>query len=163
MRPMTARDLYLLGRRLAKLAEEAMRGRDAPPVPTGLRLIVMDVSEHPDSSIGEIAARTGLPQSHVSHSVARLRARGALETAGDPRDGRRTLVRMGGRTAARAARLGSVPVDGALGAAAGIIDPRELAGLVATLESLAARLLDAHDEDGARSARPPQADPVSER
>jgi DNA-binding IclR family transcriptional regulator len=41
-------------------------------------MVLIDVSEHADSSIGEIAARTGFPQSHVSASVARLRELGTL-------------------------------------------------------------------------------------
>ena len=145
---MKALDLYLLGRRLTKLGEQAMGGHEARRAPTGLRLIVIDVSEHPDSSIGEIAGRTGLPQSHVSQSVTRLRARGALETTSDPRDGRRTLVRLGPGIADRAARLGSVPVDATLGEAMDVTDPNVLADLVAGLESVLAHL---------RETRPPPA------
>ena len=104
---------------------------------------MIDVGEHPDSSIGEISARTGLPQSHVSQSVARLRARGALETTSDPRDGRRTLVRMAPEIADRAARVGSVEVDAALGDAMDISDPDALAEIVAALQSVLARLRDA--------------------
>jgi DNA-binding MarR family transcriptional regulator len=140
---MNARDLYLLGRRLMKLGEEAMRGSEGREVPTGLRLIVIDVAEHPGSSIGEIAARTGLPQSHVSASVARLRARGALETEGDPLDGRRKLVRLAPRIPERAARRGSVSVDEALGEAMGVTDPRARSELVAALERVLAHLRDA--------------------
>jgi len=108
---VNALDLYLLGRSLMKLGEEAMRGDNAPAVPTGIRLILIDLVEHPGSSIGEITARTGLPQSHVSQSVARLRARGAVATASDPHDGRKTLVRLSADLPARAARLGSAPVE----------------------------------------------------
>jgi DNA-binding MarR family transcriptional regulator len=137
---VTAQDLYMLGRRLTKLGEGAMRGSDAPDVPPGLRLIVADLAEHPDTPIGAIAARTGLPQSHVSQSVARLSARGAVETARDPRDGRRTLVRLSEAVPRRAARRGSASVDAALGEAAGVTDPAALAELIAGLEDLQARL-----------------------
>jgi DNA-binding transcriptional ArsR family regulator len=114
---MNALDLYLLGRRLTKVGEEAMRGADAPHVPTGLRLIVTDVAEHPGSPIGEIATRTGLPQSYVSQSVARLKDRGAIETANDPNDGRRTLVRLTRSIPAKAARRARGDRRGARGAA----------------------------------------------
>ena len=134
---MNALDLHFLGRRLMKIGEAAMRGGDAPAVPSGLRLIVTDIAEEPGSSIGEIASRTGLPQSYVSTSVARLRDRGAVETAGDPRDGRRTLVRLSASTPARAARRGAAPVDALLTAEAGLDDPSEV---VAALESLLAGL-----------------------
>jgi len=134
---MNALDLYLLGRRLMKLGEGAMRPPGAPPVPTGVRLIVTDIAEHPGSPIGEIARRTGLPQSHVSHSVARLRERGAVETEGDPKDGRRTLVRLSPTVSARAARHGAARIDGQLAEAAGLGDPSEV---VATLEALLAGL-----------------------
>ncbi len=129
-----------------KIGEESMRGPDAPPVPTGLRLIVIDLSEHPDSSIGEIAARTGLPQSHVSQSVARLQARGAVETASDPRDGRRTLVRLSPGVPARASRLGSVSVDHVLSEAMGITDSRG-AELVDALKSVLAHLRESDGEE----------------
>jgi DNA-binding transcriptional ArsR family regulator len=145
---VNALDLYLLGRRLMKLSEEEMRGPDAPPVPTGLRLIVTDVAEHPGSSIGEITARTGLPQSHVSQSVARLRDRGALETTRDPADGRRTLVRLGARIPESAARRGSAPVDGALGEAMGLTDPRAVGELVTSLESVLEHLRAGREHGG---------------
>jgi MarR family len=134
---VNALDLYLLGRRLMKIGEGAMRGSDAPAVPSGLRLIVTDIAESPGSSIGEIAARTGLPQSYVSTSVARLRGRGAVRTTGDPNDGRRTLVEFSQSIPARAARRGSVPVDGALAEEAGLDDP---AAAIAMLETLLAGL-----------------------
>jgi DNA-binding MarR family transcriptional regulator len=139
-RAMNALDLYLLGRRLMKLGEETMRGPGAPPVPTALRLIVGDLAENPESSIGEITERTGLPQSQVSQSVARLRQRGAVETASDPRDGRRTLVRLSPAVPERAARVGSREADEALGAAMGLTDPQEIAATVAALEEMLRRL-----------------------
>ncbi|HSD02939.1 MAG TPA: MarR family winged helix-turn-helix transcriptional regulator [Gaiellales bacterium] len=134
---MNALDLHLLGRRLMKIGETAMRGPDAPAVPSGLRLIVTDIAEHPGSPIGAIASRTGLPQSYVSTSVARLRDRGAVETAGDPTDGRRTLVRLTESIPARAARRGAASVDAALAKEAGLDDPAEV---IAALESLLAGL-----------------------
>jgi DNA-binding MarR family transcriptional regulator len=134
---VNALDLHLLGRRLMKIGEIGMRGGDAPAVPSGLRLIVTDIGEHPRSSIGEIAARTGLPQSYVSTSVSRLRDRGAVKTAGDPRDGRRTLVELSAAVPARAARRGAVPIDATLAEAAELDDP---AAVVATLETLLAGL-----------------------
>jgi len=134
---VTALDLYLLGRRLMKIGEGAMRPPGAPPVPTGVRLIVTDIAEHPGSPIGEIARRTGLPQSHVSQSVARLRERGALQTEGDPDDGRRTLVRLSPSVSARAARHGAAQIDPLLAEAAGLGDPAEI---VASLEALLAGL-----------------------
>jgi DNA-binding MarR family transcriptional regulator len=134
---VNALDCYLLGRRLMKIGETGMRGPDAPAVPSGLRLIVTDIGEHPGSPIGEIASRTGLPQSYVSTSVARLRARGAVETAGDPADGRRTLVRLTESIPTRAAQRGAVSIDGAIAAEAGLDDPAEV---VAALETLLAGL-----------------------
>src|SRR5580693_7809367 len=66
--------------------------RQAPFLPTGPSLVLRDVFAHPGSSITDITARTGLPQSYVSESVARLRSQGILETSADPADRRRTLV-----------------------------------------------------------------------
>ena len=137
MRIVNALDLHLLGSRLMKIGEGAMRGTEAPAIPSGLRLIVTDIAENAGSSIGEIAARTGLPQSYVSTSVARLRDRTAVETAGDPKDGRRTLVRLTESIPARAARRGAASIDGAIVQEAGLDDP---ADVVAALETLLAGL-----------------------
>jgi hypothetical protein len=122
---VNALDCHLLGRRLMKIGEAAMRG-DAPTVPAGLRLIATDIAEHAGSSIGEIAARTGLPQSYVSTSVARLRDRNAVQTAADPADGRRTLITLSESVPARAAQRGGVSIDGVLADQAGLDDPAEV-------------------------------------
>ena len=89
------------------------------------------------SSISEITARTGMPQSHVSETVARLREQGTVESFPDPADRRRTLVRVSAQHPKNVMRAALVPVDAALAAALG---PDEAADIVKTLEALAARL-----------------------
>ena len=117
------------------------RPRQAPFLPTGPSLVLRDVFAHPGSSITDITARTGLPQSYVSESVARLRSRGILETSADPADGRRTLVRVSAGHPRTVAAKGSAPVDGALAAALGEPDGGPaVAEIVATLSALAERL-----------------------
>jgi DNA-binding MarR family transcriptional regulator len=135
---VNALDLYVLGRALTRLAEDAMRGPGAPDVPSGLRLVLSDLGEHPDSSIGELTARTGLPQSYVSSCVARLRGRGVVETRVDPADRRRTLARTTVELQARAARAGAVAAGDALRPALG--DGADVDEIIAGLERLAARL-----------------------
>ncbi|MER5409015.1 helix-turn-helix domain-containing protein [Streptomyces sp. NPDC002769] len=49
-----------------------------------------DIAAHPDSVVGEIPARTGLPQSQVSTAVARLKGAGSAQAVTDP-DGSRTV------------------------------------------------------------------------
>ena len=115
-----------------------------------------DVAEHPGSPIGEIATRTGLPQSYVSQSVARLKDRGAIETANDPNDGRRTLVRLTRSIPAKAARRGAVSIDAELGEAAGIAEAAEI---VAALEALLAGFREQRRASG-RPARGPTAWPL---
>jgi hypothetical protein len=115
--------------------------RQAPFLPTGPSLVLRDVFAHPGSSITDITARTGLPQSYVSESVARLRSQGILETSADPADGRRTLVRVSAGHPRTVAAKGSAPVDGALAAALGEPDGGPaVAEIVATLSALAERL-----------------------
>jgi SAM-dependent methyltransferase/DNA-binding MarR family transcriptional regulator len=144
---MNALELYLLGRRLMKLGEQAIPATAGfHQLPTSVRSILIDVFEHPNSSVGEITARTGFPQSHVSAAVARLRDGGALVTTVDPNDRRRTLVRPSPEVPRRAARLVSAPVDGALAAALGTKDPREVAEAVAALQALARRLTPSETE-----------------
>nr|BFE65115.1 hypothetical protein GCM10020063_096410 [Dactylosporangium thailandense] len=113
----------------------------AASTPPGVGLILADVSAAPDSSISQITARTGLPQSYVSESVARLRDQGVFETSADPGDGRRTLVRVSAAIPHAVSRSGAVTVDEALLAAAGTGDPAADRELVAALETLADRLV----------------------
>jgi SAM-dependent methyltransferase/DNA-binding MarR family transcriptional regulator len=144
---MNALELFLLGRKLMKLGERALPTTAGfHQLPTSVRSILIDVFEHPNSSIGEITARTGFPQSHVSAAVARLRDGGALVTTLDPTDRRRTLVRPSPQVPRRAARLLSAPIDGALAAALDTKDPGEVEQVVAALEALAQRLTPSQTE-----------------
>jgi DNA-binding transcriptional ArsR family regulator len=115
--------------------------QSAPVMPVGPSLVLRDVFAHPGSSIGDITARTGLPQSYVSESVAKLRGQGILETSADPGDGRRTLVRVSAQHPRTVAAKGSASVDGALAAALGEQDGGPgVAEIIATLAALAERL-----------------------
>jgi DNA-binding MarR family transcriptional regulator len=136
---MNAVELYLLGRKLMKVAAEAL---PKPPggVPASIRLILIDVSENPDSSIGQITARTGFPQSHVSAAVSRLRDFGALETTVDEHDRRRTLVRVASGIRERA-RSAEVPVDDALVMALGAPDREVVDEVISSLETIARYLM----------------------
>ena len=143
--------LYLLGRRLMTVAEDALPKGDS--VNSG-RLVFVDVAHHPDSSISEITERTSLPQSLVSTAVARLRDLGLLESRPDPHDRRRTLVRTtAARTAARR-RLEAVSIDDLVAAALASDDQEHLAEAIAALNLLAELLLrDIHVSDTTVAAR----------
>lgn len=137
---MDALDLFQLGRWLTKLGEEAMRPLGASPSPPGQRLILMDAFAFPDSPVGEIAVRTGLPQSYVSEIVARLRDLGVLETRADPDDRRRTLVKVSDSVPPAVAGLGATPVDELLTEALGQAPADRAAELIAALSEVAVRL-----------------------
>jgi DNA-binding MarR family transcriptional regulator len=108
----------ILGRELTKIGVAAMRSqRGEASIPAGLSMVGADVFAHPATSISEIADRTGLRQSYVSESVARLRDQGVVETGPDPEDGRRTLVRLATGHPQRLASAAATPVDSALGQA----------------------------------------------
>ena len=139
---MNAVELYLLGRKLMKIAEEALPKPPTGGPPTSVRMILIDIAEHPDSSVGEIASRTGFPQSHVSTSIARLRELGALVTSIDPGDRRRTLTRLAPGIRRRSRRA-DVPVDSVLAAALESSDPIEVEEVIEALDGLAARLMPA--------------------
>jgi len=114
---------------------------EAPFMPTGPSLVLRDVFANPGSSITDITARTGLPQSYVSESVARLRGQGIVRTSADPADGRRTLVRVSAQHPRTVAAKGSAPVDAALAAALG--EPNGGAAvtkIIGTLSALADQL-----------------------
>ncbi|MFE7565280.1 MarR family winged helix-turn-helix transcriptional regulator [Kitasatospora sp. NPDC057500] len=84
--------LLRLGKRLTDLGREMIIDPASEHLTPGEIAVVADVYRHPAASVRDIQARTGFAQSHVSVSVARLRERGLLEAAADPRDGRRTLL-----------------------------------------------------------------------
>ncbi|MEV0151923.1 MULTISPECIES: FAD-dependent oxidoreductase [unclassified Nonomuraea] len=143
---MNAVDLFLLGRTLMKIGEEAMPTEGIGPQTTSVRtvlIVVSDVRSHPDTSVGEIVARTGLPQSAVSASVARLREAGAVVTEPDPRDRRRTVIRHAPKLSDRVAEVRAAPIEPALALALGGAEPAghdEVTEVTALLEALAARL-----------------------
>ncbi|MBO2460378.1 MarR family transcriptional regulator [Actinomadura violacea] len=116
---MNGVELFLLGRTLMKIGEEAMPApRGGPAGGTRAILIVLsDIVGHPGSAIGEIAERTGLPQSQVSTAVARLRKTGSVVAEPDPDDRRRSLVRKADEDSDRVAEVRSTTIDAALTAA----------------------------------------------
>jgi DNA-binding MarR family transcriptional regulator len=133
---LTAGELIMVGRQLTKIGTMAMRGHGTGDLPAGLGMVAADVFAHPATSIGEIADRTGLRQSYVSESVARLRRQGVVETSADPADGRRTLVRLAAGHPATVSQAAAVPVSETLARALGDPDPRTLAEVIDVLAAL---------------------------
>ncbi|NDU76638.1 MarR family transcriptional regulator [Actinomadura sp. DSM 109109] len=123
-----------------KIGEEALPaegiGRHSTSVRTVL-IVASDVHGHPGSAVGEIAARTGLPQSAVSAAVARLREAGAVVAEPDPDDRRRVRVHPADRPSARVEEIRASTVDTALAAALDTDDPDRVAEVAALLEELA--------------------------
>jgi DNA-binding transcriptional ArsR family regulator len=153
---VNAADLLLLSRRLMQIAESALPsgGKGA----TSLRFVVIDIANHPGSSISEITERTGFPQSLVSMTVAKLRDLHVVETEPDPADRRRTLVRPAAGMTQRAEQgPGGVSVDSALENALAEEDRDELADVQAALELLARLLLPEVSERDEQPTRAPQA------
>lgn len=139
-------ELFLLGRTLMKIGEAAMPAQpdDGARSPGSTRLVLTvlsDIVEHPNSAIGEIATRTGLPQSQVSTAVARLRLAGSVETNPDPVDRRRMLVRQAKETGMRVARIRKLRIDGPLAAAMHTTDAARVGEVITLLEDLAAQLI----------------------
>jgi DNA-binding MarR family transcriptional regulator len=90
--PVTVGELFRLARLLREVAIAAARGPDEPPAPPGLVAITDDIAHHDGTSVGEVATRTGLAQSLVSKTVARLRDAGVVDVSVDPTDRRRTRI-----------------------------------------------------------------------
>lgn len=139
---MDSVQLFLLGRKLMKLGEEAMPRAGFRQLPASIQSILIDALEHPDSTIGEITRRTGFPQSHVSASIARLQKGGALVTAVDSNDRRRTLVRPAPGAVEKAAERVAIPIDAVIANALETSDPGAVRDVLAAMESLADRLLE---------------------
>lgn len=145
---MNGVELFLLGRTLMKIGEQAMP-RPEPDAPGSVRSVLVvlgDAVAHPGTTVGEIAARTGLPQSQVSTAVARLERTGSVEARPDPADRRRRLISPAPEPSARVAEVRAATIEGALAAA--LSDPEEdtprapelLREVTEALELLAARL-----------------------
>ena len=111
---MDALDLVILGRQLTKIGEHALRGRTPSQTPTGRALVLRDVFAHPHSSVSDVTARTGLPQSYVSESIAALRDDGILETSRDSEDRRLIRATVSPAHRRRVAKQASTPIDAAL-------------------------------------------------
>lgn len=89
---MDAGDLHKLARVLREIALDATADPGEARVSAGGLAIAEDISHHQATSVGEIAARTGLAQSLVSRTVAKMHSAGLLITSTDPADRRRTLI-----------------------------------------------------------------------
>ena len=146
---MEALDLIVLGRQLARIGERAMRGGDVidgeppdldPTLPAGAFIVMRDLLTHPASSITDITARTGLPQSYVSESVNKLRVKGIAATSADPTDRRRTLVRLTARHIEQVARHSARDVDAVLRGALGDMKDTDAQRIIAILAELVDRL-----------------------
>lgn len=131
--------LFLLGRTLMKLGEQAL-----PEVgDAGSRAVLVvlaDILDNSDSTVGEIAARTGLAQSAVSMAVVRLRETGSVVARTDPRDRRRTLLRHADRVSDRVAEVRAYTVDDAIGRALDTDNTGEIRDVVHALEAVSQRL-----------------------
>ncbi|WP_225828584.1 MarR family transcriptional regulator [Streptomyces naphthomycinicus] len=116
------------------------------PGSTRAMLVVLgDIVSRPGTTVGEIAARTGLPRSQVSAAVARLEQAGSVGTEPDPADRRRRLIRPGAEPSVRVAEVRAATVDDTLTAAlAGpdgtVADPDVVREVTQALELLALRL-----------------------
>ena len=136
-------ELFLLGRTLMKLGEEAIPTAGLKRYSTSHRsvlIVASEIREHPGISVGELATRTGFAQSKVSACVARLREAGSIVTKADPADRRRLLIWPATEVSERVAEIRSASVDATIAAALGTDDPRRIAEVVAALELLAGRL-----------------------
>ncbi len=125
-----------------KLGVRALPPSEFRDLPISVRIVLVDVFEHPDTTIGQIVERTGFPQSHVSSSVARLRDLDMLTTTIDPDDRRRTLVapKPEHRNRAALAEPDSEPIDAIVAAALverlGPLGAEQVAQATAALELL---------------------------
>ncbi|MEU1669653.1 helix-turn-helix domain-containing protein [Streptomyces sparsogenes] len=142
---MNGVELFLLGRALMKIGEDAMPeppgGADRHSGSTRLVLIAAsDIAAHPGTTVGDIAARTGLPQSQISTAVARLKEAGSITTAPDPADRRRVLISPAAEPSARVQQVRATTIDAALAAALGTDDPGRLREVTGALEVLARHL-----------------------
>ncbi|MFF4402303.1 MarR family transcriptional regulator [Streptomyces sp. NPDC001480] len=144
---MNGVELFLLGRTLMKIGEQAMPEPKSGPRGSVRSVLVTlgDIVTHPGTTVGEITARTGLPQSQVSTAVARLEETGSITTAPDPTDRRRRLIHPAARPSPRVAEVRATTIDAALATALTTPDgtpppPETLTEITTALEALARHL-----------------------
>jgi len=138
---MNAGELHRLARVLREVALAATSKPGEPVVSAGVIAVIEDVVDHPDSPVGEIALRTGLAQSMVSTTVARLRQSQVLRTRPDVADGRRTLVSLTPHIRATFLTRGAQPVEAALRAARPEVDANGLDRVMGALAVLQQELV----------------------
>jgi DNA-binding MarR family transcriptional regulator len=136
---MDGGQLHRLGKRLIELSSQVTGEVGDLSLTPGEAAVIEDVIKHPASSIGEINQRTGFAQSHVSASVSRLKARGLVEAATDPSDGRRTRVRIADGTLHAITRRAARSIDDTIGRT--ITEPDQARRATDLLEELAGLLL----------------------
>jgi DNA-binding MarR family transcriptional regulator len=137
---MNGLELYLLGRKLAKMGIETIPSSALNEFPPSAQAVLIDVLESPNSSIGEVAKRTELPQSQVSVAATMLEEHGLLETVTDPDDRRRTLVRGAPGIGRKIRKKVNVPIDETIANALASESPDDLAQVLAALEMLSLQL-----------------------
>lgn len=134
-------ELILLGRTVTKLGEQALRA-SAAGVPSGgertVVIVMADIYEHAGTTVGEVARRTGLPQSAVSGAVARLRDAGSVLAGPDPADRRRQLLRRNPKLGSRRRQVAAQRIDDVVAAA--LDDPSALPDVLAALDVLGRHL-----------------------
>ena len=135
---MNAAQLHKLSRRLRELALEVSGEEDEERVSVSELAIIEDVANHPNTSIGDIAKRTGLAQSLVSRTVATMRDANVFTTDADPADGRKLQVTIESKTRSRLFReRGTRSIEEKLAQVLPNITPSDLKKAVAMLEKLA--------------------------
>jgi DNA-binding MarR family transcriptional regulator len=132
--------LNRLGRRLVDLSREVTTSSAASTLSATDAAVLEDLLAHPDSSINQVAARTGFAQSHVSVTIARLRDLQLLTTTVDPSDRRRIRARLAPRTRRAILRRAGHRADAVIASA---VDPAAGRRAVQLLDELADLLLGA--------------------
>lgn len=129
--------MHRLGKRLIQLSAATTGAPDEPTLPDGEAAVLEEVLEDPGVSIKEIHERTGLSQSHVAASVARLKKGGLLVTVPDRSSAWQSSTRTQASDSAMQtiSRRQSRPVDEAVMCA--VDDPAQARRAIRLMDELA--------------------------
>lgn len=138
MGDVNAGDLHRLARLLREVALDATAKRGEDRVSAGDLAVAEDISRHPATSVGDIAARTGLAQSLVSRTISKMQAAGVVTSSADPADRRRTLTSIApeGRTELLCSRARR-SIEPALRARFPDASPEDVAHIIRLLQEVA--------------------------
>jgi len=146
--------LNRLARLLREVALKASQNGEELPISASELVVIENVARHPDITISEISANTGLAQSRISNIARDLADEGVFLLRKVPPDRRQTRVRLDPKAERQTFDdAGARPIDDVLSGAAPHLSPDDVGRLIGLLEEVLG-MLDRPPQPGTTRSRP---------